>query len=269
VTSPCGRARRLLWPDENLRVADQASFDARAHVGHCDACQRFLADMSAMGTLVQRLVSRPVTPPSVRDRLFSAIARERSMAGQRQMRFSYRARTIVAGAIAVAALTLLVLLPVYRDRGASDATWRNAISAIVADHARGLNHEALMTADALVARQWLSARVAFAVHVPEVSGTVLERVEICLLDGQRTCLIRYRAGKHALSYYSFSLSPGDVPNESAANESGSAAFHQEEEAGYRVVAWEDAGVLRALVSDLPEDQLLALARACRAHRNRA
>jgi hypothetical protein len=75
-------------------------------------------------------------------------------------------------------------------------------------HTRGLNHEALMTADARVARQWLSARVAFAVHVPEVSGTVLERVEICLLDGQRACLIRYRAG--TMMRYEWLTLPGGV-----------------------------------------------------------
>ena len=268
MTSPCGSARRLLWPDENLRVADRALFDARAHMARCHECQRFLTDMEAVANLVQRLAPRPVTPPSVRDRLFNAVARERRLAGQRQMGISYRARTIVTGAIAVAALILLVLSPVYWDRDESDATRQNAISAMVADHARGLNHEALMTSDAGVAREWLSARVAFAVHVPEVSGTVLERVEICLLDGQRACLIRYRVDGHAVSYYSFSLVPGEVRNQSAADESGSVTFHREEEAGYRVVAWEDAGVLRALVADLPADRLLALAEACRSHRTR-
>lgn len=37
---------------------------------------------------------------------------------------------------------------------------------------------------------------------------------------------------------------------------GSVTFHREEWAGYRVVAWKEAGVLRAFVADLPADRLL-------------
>ena len=262
----CGRARRLLWPDKTLRVVDPALAEARAHVADCRACQAFVADMETMATLARTLAPRAVTPTSLRDRLLSSVARERSEARRRGPAVLYRARTIVAGVAALAALVLVILSPIYQDRGGE--AWRDAISAIVADHARELHHEALMTSDAGVAREWLSARVAFAVHVPEVSGTVLERVEICLLDGQRACLIRYRVDGHAVSYYSFSLVPGEVRSQSAADESGSVTFHREEEAGYRVVAWEDAGVLRALVADLPADRLLALAEACRSHRTR-
>lgn len=263
MTSACGRARRILWPEANLRVADRELVEARAHGAHCHACQGFLADMEAMANLVRRVAPRPVVPPSLGDRLFSAVARERSIAGQRQVGIPYRASAIVAGAIAAAALILLVLSPIYQDR--SDETWRNAISAIVEDHARGLHHESLTTSDAGVAQQWLTARVAFAVHVPEVSGVVLERVEICQLGGVQACLLRYRVDGRPVSYYSYRLFPDEARHESA----GSVTFREVEEAGYRVVAWEEAGILHALVADLPEDRLLALARECQSHRSRS
>ena len=262
MTSRCGKARRLLWPDENLRVADRELVEARAHTARCHACQGFLTDMETMANLVRRLAPRPVIPPSLRERLLGTVARERSTARRRQLASPYRARMIVAGAIAVAALLLLVLSPLYQDR--SDETWRNAVSAIVGDHVRGLHHDSLTTSDARLARQWLNARVAFAVHVPEVSGILLERAEICHLNGLRACLLRYRVDGQPVSYYSYELLPDETPHQSAA----SATFRQAEEAGYRVVAWEESGVLHALVADLPADRLVALARSCRSYRNR-
>ena len=259
----CGRARRLLWPDKTLRVVDPALAEARAHVADCRACQAFLADMETMATLARTLAPRAVTPTSLRDRLLSSVARERSEARRRGPAVLYRARTIVAGVAALAALVLVILSPIYHDRGGD--MWRDAISAIVADHARELHHEALMTSDAGVAREWLRARVAFAVHVPEVTGIVLERAEICRLNGLRACLLRYRVDGPTVSYYSYRLPAEEARRDSAE----STRFREEQEAGYRVVAWEEAGVLRALVADLPADRLLALARACRAHRNRS
>jgi len=159
---------------------------------------------------------------------------------------------------------ILLLSLRWKPRLCRDDTWRNAISAIVGDHARGLHHDSLTTSDARVARQWLNARVAFGVHVPEVNGIVLERAEICQLNGLRACLLRYRVDGQPVSYYSYELLPNEIPHETAA----SAEFRQAEEAGYRVVAWEEAGVLHALVADLPADRLVALARVCRSYRNR-
>lgn len=211
--------------------------------------------------LVRSLAPRPTAPLSLRDRLLSAVADERK-ASRAAPAVLYRASAIVAGVAAVAALVLFVLSPTYRDRGREP--WQGAIRAIVEDHARELHHESVMTSDPGVAREWLTRRVAFAVHVPEISGTVLERAEICRLNGLRASLLRYRVDGHTVSYYSSQL-----PAEKAGRESAkSTLFRQEQEGGYRVVAWEEAGVLHALVADLPADRLLAFARACRAHRNR-
>jgi anti-sigma factor RsiW len=218
--------------------------------------------METMANVVRRLAPRPLMPPSLRERLLRTVARERSTPTRRQLRIPHRARMVIAGAIAVAALVLIVLLPTYQNWG--DDTWRNAISAIVEDHARVLHYDSLTTSDAGVARQWLNARVAFAVNVPEVNGIVLERAEICQLNGLRACLLRYRVDGQPVSYYSYELSRDEIPPETAS----SATFRQTEEAGYRVVSWQEAGVLHALVADLPADRLVALARACRSYRNR-
>lgn len=257
MTLGCGKTRRLLWSDEHVRLADRDLLDARAHAAECPACQGFLADMHALASLVRRLAPRPVTPPSLRARLFKAVAAER-MAGPREMRISRRARALAASVVAAVGLVALLLWPLYQSR--TGDTWQDAMSAIVEDHARGLHHESLTTSDHRAAQQWLTARVVFAVQVPNVNDLVLERAEVCLLDGRRTCLLRYRVDGQVVSYYSYELVPDQLVSESA----GSVTFHQQGRAGYRVVAWEEAGVLRALVADLPADRLLALARACRA-----
>jgi anti-sigma factor RsiW len=255
VTLGCGKSRRLLWSDEHVRLADREFLDARAHVADCRGCQGFLGDMQALTSLIRRLAPRPVTPPSLRERLFNAVAAER-MAGQREMRISRRARALAASLIGAVGLVALLLWPLYQSR--THDTWQDAMSAIVEDHARGLHHESLTTSDQRAARQWLTARIAFAVQVPDVNGLVLERAEVCRLNGRRACLLRYRVDGQVVSYYSYELVPDQLLTESAGS-----TFHEQERAGYRVVAWEEAGVLRALVADLPADRLLNLARACR------
>lgn len=178
------------------------------------------------------------------------------------MTISRRVRVLVVGLVASVAVLTLLFWPIYQSR--TDQTWQNAVAAIVEDHARGLHHDSLTTSDPGAARDWLSARVGLVLHVPQVSGVVLERVEICRLDGRRACLLRYRADGRAVSFYSYRL----TPTEQAASQSvGSVSFHEEEGGRYRVVLWEEEGWLRALVADLPQDKLLALARACRSPRS--
>lgn len=259
MTLVCGKARRLLWSDEPVRVADREWLEARAHAGHCRACRNFLTEMQEFTTLIRRIAPRPVTPPSVRNRVLAAVAHER-MPRPSDEGLLRRARLLIASAVAVAGLVAIVLWPAYQRW--SDDTWRTAMTAIIEDHARGLHHESLTTSDHGTARQWLTSRVAFSVQVPEVNGLVLEKAEICRLDGRRACLLRYRVDGQVVSYYSYELMADHLENESHA----SVIFHQHQRAGYRVVAWGEAGVLRALVADLPADRLLALARACRARR---
>lgn len=255
----CGKTRRLLWSDEPVRVADREWLEARAHAGDCHACRDFFTDMQELSTLIRRIAPRPVTPPAVRSRVLAAVKNER-MPRPRDGGVLHKARLLIASAAAVAALVAIVLWPAYQ-RG-NDETWQRAMAAILEDHAQGLHHESLATSDHGAARQWLTSRVAFAVQVPDVNGLVLERAEVCLLGGRRACLLRYRVDGQMVSYYSYELAPEQLASESTR----SVTFHQHEGAGYRVVAWEEAGVLRALTADLPADRLLALARACRARR---
>lgn len=159
-----------------------------------------------------------MTPPPLRDRLVGVVTRERREArrpvpaGRR--RVAAIGNRYVAGLAALAALVIVVLLPSDRDR--SDNPWQDAISALVADHAREAHHEAIMTSDAGAARDWQRTRVAFAVHVPEISGVVLERADTCQLNGLRACLLRYRVNGHTVSYYSYRLASAVAPHDAAA-----------------------------------------------------
>ncbi len=156
------------------------------------------------------------------------------------------------------------------DDGFNDDAWQRAMNTGIQDHARGLHHELLTTSDARVAQEWLETRVRFAVQVPQLTDQlpplndiVLERAEVCRLDGRQACLLRYRVDAHTVSYYSYAL----FPEEGAGSSGDAVTFRQEERARYRVVAWEEAGLVHALVADLPAEKLVALAKACRARRN--
>lgn len=261
MTVRCGTTRRLLWSDEPVRIADREWLDARAHADQCPSCRQFLADMQELSGLVRRVAPRPVTPPAVRTRVLAAVQDE-PISRPTSSGSLHRTRRLIASAVAMIALIALVLWPAYQ-RG-SEETWQQAMAAVLEDHAQGLHHESLATSDHGAARQWLTSRVAFAVQVPDVNGLVLERAEVCLIGGRRACLLRYRVDGQVVSYYSYKLAPEQLESESVR----SAVFRQHEEAGYRVVAWQEAGVLHALVADVSADRLLALARACRARHER-
>lgn len=255
MTMQCGKARRLLWPDDGPKVVGPGLEEAQAHLEACTECQRFLDDMRAIGERVRALAPRPKAPAAVRERLFTALARERAALppppGRSRGAFK-RGATVVAAA----ALVLLSALPWWTSRQGGPPASRTPMAAIVEDHARALLDESIHTGDANAIEDWLAARIPFSVRIPEIPNAALEGARLCLLDGKRGAVLHFRIDNRPVSYY---IMPADRNDTSPPDP---AAFRHEAEAGYRVVAWRDAGLIHALVGDLPRERLSALAHFC-------
>ncbi len=245
----CGTARRLLWPDASPQALTPEREAAEAHVAICEPCQRFIAEMRASATATREGAPKPPAPVEVRERLFTALARERARIG-----VAARPPRRRALGWAVAALTLVGAV-VWTLTARSPTSVRD-LTAFAEDHVRALQGEALNTADPVAVEAWLRARVPFAVHVPRIPGAALEGARLCLLGGRRGAVVRFRLEGEPVSYYVMPAGTGGTDRLDAA------AFREETDAGYAVVAWRRDGLIYALVGALPRERLAALARIC-------
>lgn len=252
----CGRTRRLLWPDAGPRKATPEMDAAHAHLNGCPACREALAALTETADLVRDLAPRPSTPRSVRERMFTALAHERldSPHGPRRRTLRW-VRGLAVGVVAVGTLWLATGDVIRPSIGRLDL--------LAEDHVRGLIQESIVASEPATVGRWLAGRVPFVVHVPELPGAVLEGARLCLLDGRRGAVLEYRVAGKPISYYVMpgdldARAPGDLPE-----------FVRHADSGYAVVAWEDAGLVHALVGDLPEGRLEELARVCSQQRSEA
>ncbi|MBI4484893.1 MAG: hypothetical protein HY655_02675 [Acidobacteria bacterium] len=138
----------------------------------------------------------------------------------------------------------------------ADRAWQAQLVAVAEDHVRSAHEESIASTDAATVQQWLSGRVAFAVHIPMIPDAAFEGARLCYLDGRRGAVLRYQVDGREVSYYIMPAGPFGVPPPAPER------FLRGAESGYQVVAWHDVGLIHALVGNLPEARLLALARFC-------
>lgn len=254
----CGEARRLLWPDVGPRRVSEEVDRAQAHVSRCPACQRFLDDMRAIAARIRRAAPRLDAPIEVRDRLFKAVARARTLQPDRASSRRWRG-WLLAGGVAAAGLALAVGLA-SRHSAASGGV--HDIAVFAQDHQRAEKGGGIASADSLAVRRWLAARLPFPMQVPQFPGASLRGARLSDLEGVRAAVVEYSLGGRTLSYYV--VPAGVVPNDRKDLRPAGALppLHYAERDGYRVAAWQDAGLTHALVADLPEATLADLARYC-------
>lgn len=246
----CGTARRLLWPGAGPQAVTVAVGEAEAHLRACEACRHFLADQRALADEIQRLAPGPVAPAAMRERVFDRLARERVHQPARWGQVG-RAAGLMLGAAAILAISVWVM----RSEPA-DVAWQQQLVAVAEDHVRSAHEESIASTDAQTVQQWLSGRVAFAVHIPMVPDAAFEGARLCYLDGRRGAVLRYQVDGREVSYYIMPAGPSNLPPPTPER------FLRGAESGYQVVAWHDAGLVHALVGNLPEARLIQLARFC-------
>ena len=73
----CSQARQALWPPEKPRLAGAEVLQARQHVQGCTACESYFAQDRSLLDAYDR-ASQERAPQDLRERVFDALARERS-----------------------------------------------------------------------------------------------------------------------------------------------------------------------------------------------
>lgn len=252
MTMHCGRARHLLWPDAGPRALNEEIEHARAHLAECQWCRRFFEEGQALADEVRHLARNIQAPSAVRERVFAALATARSSprgAGAQSRKVRRVGAAVLIGAAAVGALWLgwgrVRPLP-----------WAPETSTLVEDHLRSLDQDAVDASAPAVVEQWLGRRVPFAVHVPDLPGAALEGARLCFLHGRQGAVVRFRVDGRLVSYYVMPWGQAE------AAEPAPSDFREAADAGYNVVTWRRAGLVYALVGDLPRERLAQLAHLC-------
>lgn len=256
----CREVRRVLWPADGLRVGDDKVEAALAHAEACAPCSQFLEEDRRVAQLIRDSVPRMRAPRELRERLYTALARERA---GRRTRFGSGGRlgrpfAVAAVLVSALALGLAGSWLSGSSRGAPLA------SAFAEDYLRRVvEQEELRTADRQEVASFFARELGVAMPPPNVPEFEVNRATICLLNGRRGGVVEYENGGQHLSYY---LIPGegqttDRPSlvdaselEQASSEPGLSS-----ERGLGVATWWDAGHQHALVGNLSAEELKLLA----------
>ncbi len=240
TSSRCNRLFRALEGQPHDRPTE-LSDDLALHLDRCGECRReFDATRVELGRSVFEQLSE-----ERRQAILDALASARS--ATRARRFP-----LAAAAAAVVAVVLASALYLVRTGGDALAT------ALVEDHIRYLRHPDRHTSDdpgTVVAD--LQTYLDFPVWLPELPESQLTGGRQCYLLDRRVGLAFYETPAGALSYFVLEADGLSTPGRACPTEPSLSCRLLK---GYRVVSWEEAGLLYAMVAP-PSDSLQNLAAA--------
>lgn len=216
---------------------------------HLDECTRCRKLFDASGVPLDS-ESFEELPRAARKKILQSLAKVRSP------KIGQRVRTLAAiAALVVFGITTAILL----YGGKSPPRDRPILSKIVQDHIRYLNHPDRQTGgDVSRLKPYVQAYVDFPFELPNLPESRLTGVRRCFLGDRRAVLAFYDTSAGPASYFIVPADKLRLPGRRCANDVRlfCAAIH-----GYRVVSWEEAGLLHALVGP-DEAAILDMARAC-------
>jgi anti-sigma factor RsiW len=256
----CVEARRILWPADGLRVGDAEVEAALAHAEVCVSCSDFLEEDRRVARLIRDSVPRVRAPRELRERLYTALARER--AGPRASpEVGRRVRRPWAVAAVLVAGLALGLAGSWLAGGSRRAPMA---SAFAEDYLRRVvEQDELLTADRQQIASFFARELGVATPPPTVPEFELQRATICLMNGRRGGVVEYESRGRQLSYYIIPHAGKATVESSGVDastiEGGSSEPGLSSERGLGVATWWDNGHQHALVGNLPAEELKRLA----------
>ncbi len=256
----CNNARRALWPPEKPKLAEADVLKASEHVEACVACRDYFAQDRYLLDAYDRMRLEPA-PRLMRERIFDALARERSrglgLAEQAAVEAPAHGHAVRRRALVVAAATVALI------GGSSLFFLQNTVTPpaegelFVEDYLRrAVGEDRIVTSDADEIRRFLTRELGLPIAPITIDGLVMIGAEICLLDGRRGAMIQYREGERQISHYVVPRD-GTEEREPALSSSSSQGLPI---GAPTVITWATYEIEQALVGNASPARLLELAR---------
>lgn len=250
----CQSARRILSDIHSPSAPNMQVSEALEHRRHCGPCQAWEESERAWREALREKISSHDTPVAVKERVLTAVARARAEVELKRQRRWWR--TVVAALVLLGGS--LGLFWWWREPSRSDTL---AVS-LAESHLLYASHPApveFASDNPPSLQDWLAHRVDFAVKVPPLNGAVLLGGRLCTLGDRRVAMVIYQSGERRLSLFQMpnrGLALAPMRQMTVQGRNYRCGHHK----GVEVVTWQDRGVLFALASDLPEEDLLRLTR---------
>ena len=244
-------------------VAEAERREIEAHLSACPHCRAYLQAEGSVRSLVRgrRERLREPAPLDLRRRIVQAVQAEET-----QRRWDALSRRRTAGRLAMAAaLVLCVLGGAFYFRSSEPP--RSIVAEVVDEHIRCLmkltkKEEVLdfMTADTRAMNQWFQGRIDINVTAPPFQGSDLRLAggRLCYLLDRQGAQMVYREGEHVICLFMLDRREIPLPQGHEVVVS-SHSIHLTVYKGFNVAVWEDRGLTHALVADVSQDNLKALA----------
>lgn len=239
--SRCDEVRERLWPLDRPRGVREGEEEARAHLEECSGCRAFFEHDASISRALRAhdLETRP--PDEFRARVVEAIEREAMRTPVRRLARAPWLRTIPwVAAAAVAG----VMFGMSRAAPPGNTYAQDFLS-------RAVEADAVLTPDDAAVSAFFMRELGVPVPPVTVTSAPMSRAMICLIDGARAALVEYEMEGYTLAHYRVPRPDGDI---------SPARPGMSEENGVCVYRWSDERFQHALVSDMPEERLLDVAR---------
>ncbi len=248
----CSEARHALWPPERPRLAEAEVLEARRHVLGCEACESYFEQDRVLLDAYDR-ASQERAPQMLRERVFDALARERSrgLVLEPPRRVSRRwAVAAVASVVGLLAGGFTVSLLNGPDGGLNDG------GLFAEDYLRrAVSQERLVSSDADEIGRFLTRELGRPIRPLQIDGLRCTSAEICLIEGRRGAMIKYVQDGREISHYLIPQegTPGRDPELSS-------TFSRRGNGGPSLITWATPEIEQALVGEVPAARLMELAR---------
>jgi len=244
----CNEIRELLWPLDRPREVVDGEAEAREHLEECDQCSAFFERDAMISDVLRARGVAEAAPLEVRERVFDALARERTLGshppGRAARRRTFAVRALPWAASVVAAVGGLAIGLSRPARDADKAYAQDFLS-------RAVEADAVEMPDAQGVSAFFMRELGVSITPVVLGDAALSQAMVCLIDGQRAAMIEYEIDGYILAHYQVPLTEG---RDAGANTQGLT-----EEDGVCVYRWSEGGFQHALVSDMPGDRLRAIA----------
>lgn len=256
----CSEVRQILWPADSLRLGDEKVEEALRHAESCAHCYAFLERDRQLAQLIREGVPRVQASRELRERLFTALARERAGTPPRRRQPFLGRRSLALAAMLLVAAAMGGIAYRISNSGAQSGP----AETFAQDYLRRVVEQESMYGTDTEISSFFARELGVAMRPPEIPGFEVQRALVCLLNGRRGGVIEYKGEDQHLSFY---MVPdgGSAITEPVDMEIGwvtdgaDISVAPSGASGLSVATWHDGGHQHALIGNVEAEELRDLA----------